>query len=213
MLNKYLSAIKIPFLLLLVIIILSCASIEPQSPKVEDQNTDIKTSAGIFFNKLITDEKPVRLLIVISPDKINVQSNEENLPFEYRSNRAKYIESVQKQIFLQTYGDSVILIDRSNLDTINEEMALQLSGIISKDTSNKIGEISGANYILTGGLDFFEDFNRAEYFEKFTRQIIEVSTGEVKAIDIFESYYKWNSIEEKYFKTSSLLNGKELGNN
>jgi len=213
MLNKYLSAIKIPFLLLLVIIILSCASIEPQSPKEEDQNTDIKTSAGIFFNKLITDEKPVRLLIVISPDKINVQSNEENLPFEYRSNRAKYIESVQKQIFLQTYGDSVILIDRSNLDTINEEMALQLSGIISKDTSNKIGEISGANYILTGGLDFFEDFNRAEYFEKFTRQIIEVSTGEVKAIDIFESYYKWNSTEEKYFKTSSLLNGKELGNN
>jgi len=213
MLNKYLSAIKIPFLLLLVIIILSCASIEPQSPKEEDQNTDIKTSAGIFFNKLITNEKPVRLLIVISPDKINVQSNEENLPFEYRSNRAKYIESVQKQIFLQTYGDSVILIDRSNLDTINEEMALQLSGIISKDTSNKIGEISGANYILTGGLDFFEDFNRAEYFEKFTRQIIEVSTGEVKAIDIFESYYKWNSTEEKYFKTSSLLNGKELGNN
>ena len=214
MLKNNLTATKISFILLSILLIFSCASVETQSTKEEDHNTstDIKTSAGIFFNKLITDEKPVRLLIVISPDKINVQSNDENLPFDYRSNRAKYIESVQKQIFLQTYGDSVVLIDRSNLDTINQEMALQLSGIISKETSNKIGELSGANYILTGGLDFFEDINRAEYFEKFTRQIIEVSTGEVKSIDIFESYYKWNPAEEKYFKTSSLLNGKELEN-
>ncbi len=214
MLKNNLTATKISFILLSILLIFSCTSVETQSTKEEDHNTstDIKTSAGIFFNKLITDEKPVRLLIVISPDKINVQSNDENLPFDYRSNRAKYIESVQKQIFLQTYGDSVVLIDRSNLDTINQEMALQLSGIISKETSNKIGELSGANYILTGGLDFFEDINRAEYFEKFTRQIIEVSTGEVKSIDIFESYYKWNPAEEKYFKTSSLLNGKELEN-
>ncbi len=212
MLKIYLAITKISFLLLSVIIILSCTSVETKSTIVEDHNnsTDIKTSAGIFFNNLIADKKPVRLLIVISPDNINVYSNDENLPFEYRSNRAKYIESVQKQIFLQTFGDSVILIDRSNFDTINQEMAMQLSGFISKETSTKIGELTGANYILTGGLDFFEDFNKAEYFEKFTRQIIEISTGEVKTIDIFESYYKWNPAEEKYFKTSSLLNGKEI---
>ena len=212
MLNKYLSATKISFILLSILLIFSCASVETKSIKDVDQNnnTDIKSSAGIFFNKLVSQEKPVRLLIVISPERINVYSNDENLPFEYRSNRAKYIESVQKQIFLQTYGDSVVLIDRSNLDTIIEETALQLSGMISKETSNMIGDLSGANYILTGGLDFFEDFNKLEYFEKFTRQIIEVSSGEVKAIDIFESYYKWNPAEGKYDKTSSLLNGKEL---
>jgi hypothetical protein len=32
----------------------------------------------------------------------------------------------------------------------------------------------------------------------------------MKAIDIFESYYKWDSVEEKYINTSSLLNGKSI---
>ena len=212
MLKRHQAIIKILFLLLSVLIILSCASIETKPSEIENQDnsTDIKTSAGIFFTKLISEEKSVRLLIAINPDMIVVHSNDENLPPEYKANRAKYIESVQKHIFLQSFGDNAVLIDRSNLDTINKELSLQLSGFISKETSNEIGELTGANYILTGGLDFFEDFNKAEYFEKFTRQIIEISTGEVKAIDIFESYYKWDSAEERYLKTSSLLNGKEL---
>ena len=99
MLRIYQILIKIPFLLLSILLIFSCASVETKSTKEEDQNTDINTSAGIFFNTLISQEKPVRLLIVISPDKINVYSNDENLPFDYRSNRAMYIESVQKQIY------------------------------------------------------------------------------------------------------------------
>lgn len=210
--NKNLNSGKKLFLILSVLILLSCTTTQTITHGQENQekSSDIKTSGGIFFTKLISEEKPVRLLIAINPDMITVHSNDENLPPEYQANRAKYIESVQKHIFLQAFGDSVDLIDRSNLDTINKETALQLSGIISKDTSIEIGELSGANYILTGGLDFYEDFNRTEYSEKFTRQIIEVSTGEVKAIDIFESYYKWNPAEEKYLKTSSLLNGKEL---
>ncbi len=212
MTRKHLSPGIIIFLTIILLLLFSCTT-APTKPIVQenpDKNTDIKTSAGVFITKLIAEGKPVRLLIAINPDMIVVQSNDENLPPDYKTNRAKYIESVQKHIFLQAYGDSVVLIDRSNLDTINKELSLQLSGIISKDTSIEIGELSGANYILTGGLDFFEDFNRAEYFEKFTRQIIEVSTGEVKAIDIFESYYKWNPVEKKYLKTSSILNGKEL---
>ena len=212
MAKKYRYASRILLLTLSALILFSCTT-APTKPIVQvspDKNTDIKTSAGVYFNKVIASGKPVRLLIVITPDMIHVHSNDEQLPADYRSSRAKYIESVQKHIFLQAFGDSVILIDRSNMDTINQELALQLSGIISKDTSNEIGELSGANYILTGSLDFFEDFKKGEYFEKFTRQIIEVSTGEIKAIDIFESYYKWNSTEEKYFKISSILNGKEL---
>nr|MDA3939976.1 hypothetical protein [Spirochaetia bacterium] len=178
MTNNFLKPGKILLIILSFLSLISCSS-SPAVQENQDKSSDIKTSAGEYLKKLVSEGKPIRLLIAISPDRINVQSNDENLPQEYRSNRAKYIESVQKHILLQSFGDSVVLIDRSNLDTINNEISLQLSGIISKETSNVIGELSGANYILTGGLDFFEDFNKKEYFEKFTREIIELSTGEM----------------------------------
>jgi len=65
MINKYLNSGKIPFLLLSVLIIFSCVSLDKKTTQMENQNnsTDIKTSAGIFFTKLISEEKPVRLLM------------------------------------------------------------------------------------------------------------------------------------------------------
>lgn len=68
------------------------------------------------------------------------------------------------------------LVDRSNLQQIMEELRLQLSGVISQESSVEIGELLGAQLILTAEVHSVD-----EEYQVFLK-LLRVETGEILSI-------------------------------
>ncbi|MEF3279747.1 MAG: VWA domain-containing protein [Elusimicrobiota bacterium] len=68
----------------------------------------------------------------------------------------------------------ITLIERSLLDKVLGEIKLQQSGTIAEKDITKIGEITGANYVLTGTINDLKD-NKLE----INSRIVEVATGKI----------------------------------
>ena len=57
-------------------------------------------------------------------------------------------------------GSKLIVIDRRNLDAIRQEMNFQMSGDVSDETAQRIGQMLGAQYIISGSLQSLGDVQR-----------------------------------------------------
>jgi len=51
----------------------------------------------------------------------------------------------------------LVLVDRKNLDEIRQELALQVSGDVSDKSAQKLGEMLGAEVLITGSFDLLSD--------------------------------------------------------
>jgi TolB-like protein len=60
-------------------------------------------------------------------------------------------------------GGKVIVVDRKNLDLIQQEMNFQLSGEVSDDSAQEIGRKLGAQSIISGSLEDMGDFYRVRF--------------------------------------------------
>ena len=91
------------------------------------------------------------------------------------------------------------VVDRSNLDTRQKEMAFQLSGEVSDETIQSLGKILGAQIIFSGAIEPFGDIFR------LIIQAIAVESGLVK--DVFRI-----NIQKDRFLTSLLGTSDSSGN-
>lgn len=85
---------------------------------------------------------------------------------------------------------NITLIERSLLERVFQEQKIQVSGAVGPDTAKKIGELTGANAIVSGTLS---ELSNDEV--ELNARIIEVGTGRV--ISAGQAVFKkdW-----KYFK-------------
>jgi len=71
-------------------------------------------------------------------------------------------------------GKKVTVVDRRNLSLINQEMDLQLSGIVSDESVQTIGKMLGAQSIISGSL-----INMGTYY-RFNVSVTNVETAEIQ---------------------------------
>jgi TolB-like protein len=86
------------------------------------------------------------------------------LPFTDTNKSAKedeYGEAISNMLMTKLINDKVFqVIERSQINMIIEELKLNLSGVIDSNTSKKIGEIYGVDYLVFGSVAKFG--NRVE---------------------------------------------------
>ncbi len=67
------------------------------------------------------------------------------------------------------------LVQRRQLESVLQEQALSMTGLVDSSTAQKIGSLLGAEYIVTGSID-----KNADWMMIYAN-IVKVSTGETKA--------------------------------
>ena len=72
-------------------------------------------------------------------------------------------------------GRKVIVVDREELDIIRRELDFQMSGNVSDESARAIGQMLGADFVLTGSLQELEDTYR------FRIRVLEVESAIVKS--------------------------------
>lgn len=70
-------------------------------------------------------------------------------------------------------GDNLTMVSRQGLDRIMEEHSLMLTDLVSEETQVNLGQLLGADIVLTGYITPLKDY------EKINIQLIKVETGEV----------------------------------
>jgi len=85
--------------------------------------------------------------------------------------------------------EGIILIERELIDKVLSEMKLQQSGVVDEKDILKIGELTGANYILTGTINDLKN-NRLE----INSRIIDVKTGKIIAGAKSDIEKDWESV-------------------
>ncbi|HOJ87316.1 MAG TPA: FlgO family outer membrane protein, partial [Elusimicrobiales bacterium] len=68
----------------------------------------------------------------------------------------------------------ITLVERSLLDKVLSEIKLQTTGIINEKDMTKIGEMTGADYVITGTVNNLKN-NKLE----INSRIIEIKTGKI----------------------------------
>lgn len=89
--------------------------------------------------------------------------------------------------------DGLIVVDRNRLDTILEEQALSLSGLVNTEQAQEVGKLLGAEFLITGSI---HEVNRKI---RISADIIRIKTGQVKTEQV-------NGPDQKHLdKMTSLL--------
>jgi hypothetical protein len=137
------------------------------------------------------NHKDIHLLIDISNISSsgigNTQFDEEAFrSFEFNDAAGHYL-----QLFSKSYrakGSSII--DRTETDRILREFAFQMKGLVSESSRAKIGEMSGANYILDISVSYWKGFRGSGVVvtKNVNRKLIDIESGEVLAIDSSFAY-------------------------
>ncbi len=70
-------------------------------------------------------------------------------------------------------GENLTMVSRQGLDRIMEEHSLMLTDLVSEETQVSLGQLLGADIVLTGYITPLKDYN------KINIQLIKVETGEV----------------------------------
>ncbi len=99
--------------------------------------------------------------------------------FRNRSN-AFYLDSWERAIpeFLVTElssSERIIIVERSQLESVLTEQALSMTGLIDSATAQKVGKILGAQFVITGSI------NRVSGWTRIDAKIIRVATGQVRS--------------------------------
>ncbi len=99
--------------------------------------------------------------------------------FENRSTEF-YLDSWEKSVpeLLKselTAESAIRLVERGRIESVLQEQALSMTGLVDSSTAQKIGGLLGAEYVVTGSIDLNADWIM------INASIIKVSTGETKS--------------------------------
>ena len=81
--------------------------------------------------------------------------------FNFRSSSPQLSEYVMEELTVHFVNNgSFTVVDRSNLELLQQEMAFQLSGEVSDETALSIGKKLGAQTIISGSIEQMSDIFR-----------------------------------------------------
>jgi len=97
---------------------------------------------------------------------INIQSNYPNL--------SNYI--ITRLMTYLVNSNDYIVVERRNLEILENELNFNMSGMVSDETAQRIGHMIGAQTVITGSITALGDIY------KFDFSILEVETGRIQGI-------------------------------
>ena len=104
-----------------------------------------------------------------------------------------------------------ILVDRKNMETVRQELALSLTGEISEETAAAIGKMTGASVIITGSLVSINKIYRLTVTAKAVEKniVIDIEDADIRDYDsLLRFYLEKKSIDFRF--TAGLRAGASL---
>ena len=126
---------------ILFLLLLTCFVVSAFSQNAVPLNTGLSNSAKLFEERI---PKGTKLVV------LNIRSSSPQL--------SEYIREELSDHFVNRNHFTVV--DRSNLELLQQEMAFQLSGEVSDETALSIGKKLGAQIIISGSIESFGDVFR-----------------------------------------------------
>lgn len=100
------------------------------------------------------------------------------------------------------------LVDRGQLPALVKEIELKQTGLLSEENRSKIGRLLSVNYIIE--MRFAESCVKNDITETSRFKLIELETGRVISVDIFEVFKHYNDTMENWETDRIKLNRKEV---
>jgi TolB-like protein len=96
------------------------------------------------------------------------------------SSQSFFLDSWEKSIpeYLKgelSRSEKIVVVERRQLETVLKEQALTMTGLIDSSTAQKVGDLLGAEFVISGTI------SQAGKWTRIDINLIRVSTGEVKS--------------------------------
>jgi len=107
---------------------------------------------------------------------------------------------------------TLVLVDRQNMAEIKQELALQVSGDVSDESAQKLGEMLGAEVLITGSFDLLSDKYRMpiKAVRVETSEILYITTTSISSSSDTEALFGKPSAGETAAKTATSV-GSAVG--
>lgn len=131
------------------------------------------------MNDVLSEKKPVRLSVYMGQISNTMADNKLQLE-EWKKGIEPQVLSDAEKTIIQTFGycHNFSLVDRYTLQEIADEHKLTMSGMISRETRTKLGEILGLTHVVV--IDYFRGpYGRKSIHDAETVRLIEIDTGRV----------------------------------
>ena len=150
-----------------------------------------KTSPiDLKINDLLRKNKRICLIIIV--DSIT-SSGIGEIGFDEVAFRNEFLnESYNHYLSYLSETDNFSIVDRNMTDQILREFAFDLTGLVSDKLRAKIGEVSGATYILNINVAYWKGFiDSLVTIQRTTnRSLIEIESGNILAVDYVRDWYR-----------------------
>ena len=118
-------------------------------------------------------------IVFISVGTLNAQVTVALADFKNQS-EVFYLDEWEKSIpeFLKSElssSEKIIIVERRQIEDVLKEQALSMTGLVDSSTAQKVGNMLGAQFVLTGTI------NKAGGWTRIDAKIIKVSTGHVRS--------------------------------
>jgi len=115
-----------------------------------------------------------------------------------------YLDSWEKSIpeFLKSElskADELIMVERQQLESVLQEQALSMTGLMDSATAQTVGKLLGAQYIISGKI------NQSGNWIRIDARIIQAATGQVKSASV-------KSKDERYLQEMVALLANNIRN-
>lgn len=120
------------------------------------------------------------LLIIIFLSHHPVKSQMTVAIADFKNNTdAFYLDDWEKSIpeFLKSElskSDKIVIVERRQLEAVLQEQALSMTGLVDSSTAQKVGNLLGAEFVISGTI------NQSGKWTRIDAKIIRVSSGHVK---------------------------------
>ena len=135
---------KIFFALFIMLLIGGCASVVKANPDEVSLNTAIRQAASRMETRLDAGTK-IALINFTSPSQAF----------------SDYVLDELSSVLVN--NGHLIVVDRANLDKIRQELGFNVSGEVSDQSMQEIGQMLGAQALVTGSLTSIEDLRRVMF--------------------------------------------------
>lgn len=151
-----------------------------------------RTEASQYFDSVLSAGGNITVLFVCSPEKVFYVGPPGTEPGQdWKVSSATAIETNNIAWFLRHYGSdpNASVVERDALDKLLEEMELQVADLLDTDTIVRVGKMTGANHLaILEGHSYQQ--NEYSYANTAIRRIINLATGQVKAVDKERRQYR-----------------------
>lgn len=127
--------------------------------------------------------------VILAPvmDEFNISGAGNKEEFNsFKNTMLPQLFGIVEGTYLHFFGNekNFRIVDRNDVEHIISELKLQQSGLTSKETQLKIGNMLGATHLLIGNYSFFPNKDNVTYM--VAQRLVDVATGKVLAATVVE---------------------------